>query len=163
MSEKDDEHSESPREIAPGVRLQFEFEELGRLKTIIRELIVFKPFVTHFGLKKKTLTTVSLKVSFHDAYSNLISQCLINRDEVDALLSYCHNSECEPLSLKLKWAEYRTRHGFVWIWDDRCRATSCRYQFLINSQKPAVIDHETHTEFLHLLSDFQDFCESLAP
>ncbi|HBN76936.1 MAG TPA: hypothetical protein DD473_14185 [Planctomycetaceae bacterium] len=158
-AEEDQDNSE--RYVAPGVRLRHECEELGRLSTLIGEQIRLYPCVTYYGLKQSTRVTISLMLTFCDAYSNQISQCHLDEDEVDALLGYF--KECDRAGvtsiLEILWSEYRTRHGFTCIWDKRCRATTGCLQLLINSQKPAVINYDTHYEFLQLLAEFQDFCE----
>lgn len=146
------------RFVEVGMRLTYELESLGQIRTSLGHTIEFYPVLSTRGWSTHKEFIASLRL-IHLADQTLeIGRCLLNQDEVVAwgrlLRRMQENDGCSD-GLRTRSFEYETRHGAKLVWR---KGNIASFLLHVSSPQPAILPKDFISQLLKIFDDFELLC-----
>jgi hypothetical protein len=143
------------RFIEVGMRLTYEFESLGQIRTSLGHTIEFRPVFSSRGWSTHKEIIASLRLIHLADQSREIGRCLLDQDEVTAwgrLLRPMPDKDCCSDGWQTRSLELETRHGIRMVWQNGINGSFLLY---ISSQQPAILPLDFASRLLKIFDDFE--------
>lgn len=144
--------------IEVGMRLTYEFESLGQIRTALGQMIEFYPVLSTRGWSTHKEFIASLRLIHLADQTREIGHCLLDQDEVAAWIRWLRrmqqNDGCSD-GLKTRSFEYATRHGVRMVWRN---GISAPFLLHVSSPQPAILPADFISQLLKIFDEFELLC-----
>lgn len=146
------------RFIEVGMRLTYELQSIGQIKTSLGQTVEFYPVISSRGWSTHKELIRSLRFVHLAAPSHVIGHCLVDRDEVAAWGRWLRMMQeerpcCDELPTRS--FEYVTRHGVRLIWHD---GSYTPFTLHVASRQAAILPTDFVSQLLKIFDDFEGLC-----
>lgn len=146
------------RFVEVGMRLTYELESLGQIRTSLGQTIEFCPVLSTRGWSTHKEFIASLRLIHLADQTREIGRCLLDQDEVAAwgrLLRRMQENDCCSDGLKTRSFEYESRHGVRMVWRNGINAP---FLLHVSSPQPAILPVDFISQLLKIFDEFELLC-----
>lgn len=148
------------RFVEVGMRLSYELEPIGQIRTSFGHTIEFCPVLTSRGWSTHKEFIASLRLIHRADQSREIGRCLVDQDEVVAwgrLLRQLRDNCCSD-GLQTRKFEYETRHGIRIVWQS---GICVPFLLHVSSPQPAILPNDFIGQLLTIFDEFEILCDKI--